>query len=58
MKAIERVHDPGQSLWLDTMTRGLLTQGALPHEITELSDRPPHILLLNPVWQCSSPEEI
>jgi transaldolase len=37
MKATQRLHDLGQSLWLDNITRGLLTKGALRHYITELS---------------------
>jgi transaldolase len=37
MKATQRLHDLGQSLWLDNITRGLLTQGTLRHYIAELS---------------------
>jgi len=37
MKATQRLHDLGQSLWLDNVTRGLLTKGTLRHYITELS---------------------
>lgn len=37
MKATQRLHDLGQSLWLDNITRGLLTKGTLLHYITELS---------------------
>lgn len=37
MKATQRLHDLGQSLWLDNITRGLLTQGTLRHYVTELS---------------------
>ncbi len=37
MKARQRLHDLGQSLWLDNVTRGLLTKGTLRHYITELS---------------------
>jgi transaldolase len=37
MKATKRLHDLGQSLWLDNITRGLLTKGTLRHYITELS---------------------
>jgi transaldolase len=36
-KATQRLHDPGQSLWLDNITRGLLTRGILRHYITGLS---------------------
>ena len=36
MKATQRLHDLGQSLWLDNITRGLLTKGTLLHYITEL----------------------
>ena len=37
MKATQRLHDLGQSLWLDNITRGLLTKGTLRHYISELS---------------------
>jgi len=37
MKATQGLHDRGQSLWLDNITRGLLTKGTLRHYITELS---------------------
>jgi transaldolase len=37
MKATQRLHDIGQSLWLDNITRGLLTKGTLRHYISELS---------------------
>jgi transaldolase len=37
MKATQRLHDLGQSLWLDNITRGLLTKGTLRRYITELS---------------------
>jgi transaldolase len=37
MKATEQLHHMGQSLWLDNITRGLLTSGALEHYICELS---------------------
>jgi transaldolase len=37
MKATQRLHDLGQSLWLDNITRGLLTKGTLRNYITELS---------------------
>ena len=37
MKATQRLHDLGQSLWLDNITRGLLTKGTLRYYITELS---------------------
>ena len=36
MKATQRLHDLGQSLRLDNITRGLLTKGTLRHYITEL----------------------
>ena len=29
MKATQQLHDLGQSLWLDNITRGLLTKGTL-----------------------------
>ena len=37
MKATEKLHDLGQSLWLDNITRDLLTSGTLKRYIDELS---------------------
>jgi transaldolase len=37
MRATQQLHDAGQSLWLDNITRGLLTGGALGHYIEEFS---------------------
>ena len=37
MNATQQLHDLGQSLWLDNITRGLLTSGTLSHYISELS---------------------
>lgn len=37
MKATQQLHDLGQSLWLDNITRGLLTSGTLGRYISELS---------------------
>ena len=37
MKPTQQLHDLGQSLWLDNITRGLLTQGTLRHYIDEFS---------------------
>lgn len=37
MKTTQRLHDLGQSLWLDNITRGLLTSGTLARYIGELS---------------------
>src|SRR5262244_430426 len=37
MKATHRLHDLGQSLWLDNITRDLLDNGTLKHYIDELS---------------------
>jgi transaldolase len=37
MKATELLHNLGQSLWLDNITRDLLTGGALKHYIDELA---------------------
>jgi transaldolase len=37
MKATEKLHDLGQSLWLDNITRDLLTTGTLRRYIDELS---------------------
>ena len=37
MKATQKLHEMGQSLWLDNITRGLLTSGTLDRYIHELS---------------------
>src|SRR5215472_2255574 len=37
MKATELLHNLGQSLWLDNITRDLLNSGTLKHYIDELS---------------------
>lgn len=37
MNATQQLHDLGQSLWLDNITRGLLTSGTLGRYIRELS---------------------
>ncbi len=37
MKATQQLHDLNQSLWLDNITRGLLTSGTLGRYINELS---------------------
>src|SRR5260370_15306786 len=37
MKATQRLHDLGQSIWLDNITRDLLTSGTLNRYIDELS---------------------
>ncbi len=37
MKPTQQLHDLGQSLWLDNITRGLLTQGTLRRYIDEFS---------------------
>src|SRR5262245_28716261 len=37
MRATQKLHDLGQSLWLDNITRGLLTAGTLRRYIDELS---------------------
>ena len=37
MKATQKLHDMGQSLWLDNITRGLLKAGTLDRYIKELS---------------------
>src|SRR5580658_759720 len=37
MKATEKLHDLGQSIWLDNITRELLTSGTLQRYIDELS---------------------
>ena len=37
MRATEKLHNIGQSLWLDNITRGLLTSGTLARYIQALS---------------------
>src|SRR3954470_3990850 len=37
MKATKLLHDLGQSIWLDNITRDLLDSGTLQHYIDELS---------------------
>ena len=37
MKATETLHDQGQSLWLDNITRDLLDSGTLQGYVDELS---------------------
>ena len=37
MKATQQLHNLGQSLWLDNITRGLLTSGTLRRYIQEFS---------------------
>jgi transaldolase len=37
MKATRRLHDAGQSIWLDNITRGLLTSGTLARYVTDLA---------------------
>jgi transaldolase len=37
MKSTQQLHDLGQSLWLDNITRGLLADGTLKRYISELS---------------------
>jgi transaldolase len=37
MKATQLLHNPGQSLWLDNITRDLLNSGTLKRYIDELS---------------------
>src|ERR1700683_916121 len=37
MKATQKLHELGQSLWLDNITRGLLTSGTLAHYIRDFS---------------------
>jgi transaldolase len=37
MKPTQKLHDFGQSLWLDNITRDLLTTGMLKRYINELS---------------------
>ena len=37
MNATQKLHDAGQSLWLDNITRDLLTSGTLKRYIDELA---------------------
>ncbi len=37
MKSTQQLHDLGQSLWLDNITRGLLADGTLKRYLSELS---------------------
>src|SRR5437667_9257400 len=37
MKATQRLHDAGQSLWLDNITRAMLTNGTLARYVRDLS---------------------
>ena len=37
MKATQKLHELGQSLWLDNITRDLLSKGVLKHYVEELS---------------------
>ncbi|MGH7136695.1 MAG: hypothetical protein ACREHD_13215 [Pirellulales bacterium] len=37
MKQTQQLHEMGQSLWLDNITRGLLDSGTLERYIHELS---------------------
>jgi transaldolase len=37
MKATQQLHDLGQSIWLDNITRGILNDGTLQRHINELS---------------------
>ena len=37
MKATQKLHEAGQSIWLDNITRALLTSGTLRRYIDELS---------------------
>jgi hypothetical protein len=37
MKATQLLHNLGQSIWLDNITRDLLDRGTLQHYIDELS---------------------
>ncbi len=43
MKATQRLHDLGQSLWLDNITRDLLDSGTLRRYIDEWSVTGPHV---------------
>jgi transaldolase len=53
MKATQQLHDLGQSLWLDNITRELLTSGTLRRYINEFSVTG---LTSNPTIQSSASE--
>jgi len=40
MKATQKLHELGQSVWLDNITRDLLTSGTLRRYIDDLSRKP------------------
>jgi transaldolase len=44
MKATQKLHNLGQSLWLDNITRGLLMKGTLRRYIEELLSELPVIM--------------
>ena len=43
MKATQKLHEMGQSLWLDNITRGLLTSGMLRRYIQRVLDHRAHL---------------
>ncbi len=43
MKATETLHDQGQSLWLDNITRSMLDNGAVQRYIDRYSVTGPHL---------------
>ena len=43
MNATKKLYDAGQSLWLDNITRDLLTNGALKRYIDELNGDGSHV---------------
>ena len=47
MKPTQQLHDLGQSLWLDNITRGLLTNGTLRRYIGDLSNYRAHLKSLD-----------
>ncbi len=65
MKATQLLHNLGQSIWLDNITRDLLDSGTLKRYIDELSvTRPPQSHYLQSCHQkqfglrCSHPPEV
>ena len=55
MTSTRKLHDLGQSLWLDNLTRELLDEGTLRRYIEELSIAgPTSNPTINPVNACSS----
>ena len=50
MNATQQLHDLGQSLWLDNITRGILNDGTLERYIRELAVTGPTSGISRPGW--------